>query len=64
MWRICKRKANLSHSDITIDALYAGKHVMCEKPMAKSAEDASKMVEAAKAINRSYQNDDRSVFEY
>ena len=55
---------NIDHSYITVDALEAGKHVMCEKPMAKSAEDASKMVEAAKAINRSYQNDERSVFEY
>ncbi len=38
---------NRSHADITIDALHAGKHVMCEKPMAKTAADARRMVEAA-----------------
>ena len=39
---------NRSHADLSIDALRAGKHVMCEKPMAKSAADARRMVEAAK----------------
>lgn len=39
---------NKSHSFITIDALDAGKHVLCEKPMAKTAAEAKKMLEAAK----------------
>jgi predicted dehydrogenase len=39
---------NRSHAFITIDALNAGKHVMCEKPMAKTAADARSMAEAAK----------------
>ncbi|MDR0316051.1 MAG: Gfo/Idh/MocA family oxidoreductase [Treponema sp.] len=39
---------NRSHADITIDSLETGKHVMCEKPMAKNAVDARRMVEAAK----------------
>ncbi|MBE5806927.1 MAG: Gfo/Idh/MocA family oxidoreductase [Clostridiales bacterium] len=39
---------NRSHADLSIDALNAGKHVMCEKPMAKTAADARRMVEAAK----------------
>ena len=39
---------NRSHADISIDAMHAGKHVMCEKPMAKSAADARRMVAAAK----------------
>ena len=51
---------NLSHSFITIDALESGKHVMCEKPMAKTAADARKMLEVAKKTGKKltvgYQN--------
>ncbi|MBR6790836.1 MAG: Gfo/Idh/MocA family oxidoreductase, partial [Oscillospiraceae bacterium] len=43
---------NREHADISIDALYAGKHVMCEKPMAKTAADARRMYEAAKATGK------------
>ncbi len=43
---------NREHADITVDALYAGKHVMCEKPMAKSAEDAKRMYDAAVATGK------------
>ena len=43
---------NREHADITIDALYAGKHVMCEKPMAKCAADAKRMLDAAKATGK------------
>ncbi|MBP1753982.1 MAG: oxidoreductase [Firmicutes bacterium] len=43
---------NRSHAPISIDALHAGKHVMCEKPMAKTAEDARKMVQAAKETGK------------
>lgn len=54
---------NKEHAEITIDALYAGKHVMCEKPMAKSAADAHRMLEAAKATGKKltigYQNRQR-----
>ncbi len=43
---------NKEHADITVDALYAGKHVMCEKPMAKCAADAQRMYDAAKATGK------------
>ena len=43
---------NDSHAEISIAALEAGKHVMCEKPMAKTAADAARMVEAAKRTGK------------
>ena len=39
---------NKSHADISVAALDSGKHVMCEKPMAKTAADARRMLEAAR----------------
>lgn len=38
-----------SHHDIAIAALKAGKHVLCEKPLANSLAEAKEMVEAAEA---------------
>jgi len=43
---------NDSHAEISIAALEAGKHVMCEKPMAKTAADARRMVEVAKRTGK------------
>ena len=43
---------NRAHSFITVDALHAGKHVMCEKPMAINSEEAKKMLDAAKETGK------------
>ena len=51
---------NRSHCEISVAALEAGKHVMCEKPMAKTVADARKMLDAAKKSGKKltigYQN--------
>ena len=39
--------ANAAHADMTVAALKAGKHVLCEKPMATMLEDCERMVRAA-----------------
>ena len=38
---------NFLHAPISIDALNAGKHVLCEKPPARSAQEAKAMADAA-----------------
>jgi predicted dehydrogenase len=45
---------NVSHCPITVDAFAAGKHVMCEKPMAATSADAAKMLEAWKASGKQF----------
>ncbi|QHF23096.1 Gfo/Idh/MocA family oxidoreductase [Rathayibacter sp. VKM Ac-2804] len=41
-----------THAEIAIAALEAGKHVLCEKPLANSVEEAERMVAAAAASGR------------
>ncbi|MDD3023255.1 MAG: Gfo/Idh/MocA family oxidoreductase [Syntrophomonadaceae bacterium] len=59
---------NKSHSFISIAAMKAGKHVMCEKPMAKTYADAKLMLETAKETGKlltiGYQNRYRQDSEY
>lgn len=45
---VCVCTPNNSHCAITVAALEAGKHVICEKPMAISSAEAVQMAEAAK----------------
>ncbi len=51
---------NRSHSFISIDAMEAGKHVICEKPMAKTYADAKAMLDCSKRTGKvltiGYQN--------
>jgi predicted dehydrogenase len=41
-----------NHADITVGCLDAGKHVLCEKMMAKTEPDARRMTEAAQRNNK------------
>ena len=43
---------NTTHAEMTIAALQAGKHVLCEKPMATSLEDAAEMIETAQKTGK------------
>ncbi|MBM3484531.1 MAG: Gfo/Idh/MocA family oxidoreductase [Alphaproteobacteria bacterium] len=55
------------HYEQTIAALEAGKHVLCEKPMAVSAADCAKMVKAAEKARRilglGYNNRHHPIFQ-
>ncbi|NGM83231.1 Gfo/Idh/MocA family oxidoreductase [Paenibacillus sp. 7124] len=59
---------NDSHSEITVAALEADCHVMCEKPMAKTTAQAQAMLEAArrtgKKLSIAYQNRFRNDSQY
>ena len=53
---------NASHAALAIKALKAGKHVMVEKPMATSTEDAKTMLKLAAAKNLSLTVDHMMVY--
>ena len=44
--------ANNSHAEMTIAALKAGKHVLCEKPMATTLEDCEAMARTARQAGK------------
>ncbi|WP_267387084.1 Gfo/Idh/MocA family oxidoreductase [Sphingomonas sp. GC_Shp_3] len=43
---------NSMHADFTVRAFKAGKHVLCEKPMAVTLAECERMIAAGKAANR------------
>ena len=43
---------NSLHSPVSVDALRAGKHVLCEKPMARNAPEAEQMLQTAREVGR------------
>jgi predicted dehydrogenase len=43
---------NSMHAEYTIRAANAGKHVLCEKPMATTVKDSQAMIDACKAANK------------
>jgi predicted dehydrogenase len=43
---------NSMHAEYTIRAAKAGKHVLCEKPMATTVKDSQAMIDACKAANK------------
>ena len=45
---------NNSHCPVTVAAFNAGKHVLCEKPMAATTEDAQKMMDAWKKSGKKF----------
>ena len=45
---------NVAHCPITVAAFEAGKHVLCEKPMAHNSSDAKKMIDAWKASGKKF----------
>ena len=57
---VCVLTPNNSHSEISVAALKSGKHVMCEKPMARNYAEAKAMIaardESKKLLTIGYQN--------
>lgn len=45
---------NVAHCPITVAAFEAGKHVLCEKPMAHNTDDAKKMLDAWKKSGKKF----------
>src|SRR5215207_1431212 len=43
---------DFTHADLAVAAITAGKYVLCEKPLAVTAEDAHKVVDAEMAAGR------------
>ena len=49
---VCIATPTLYHAPMTLAALRAGAHVLCEKPMAMSRDESAGMLETAESLNR------------
>ena len=49
---VCIATPTLYHAPMTLAALRAGAHVLCEKPMALNQEESAQMLEAAESLNK------------
>ncbi len=49
---VCIAVPHFLHRQITVDAFQAGKHVLCEKPMATHPDECRKMLDAQRASGR------------
>ena len=49
---VCIATPTVQHAPMTLAALAAGAHVLCEKPMAMNASEARSMLEAAEAADK------------
>lgn len=54
--------SNATHADVSVRALQAGKHVLCEKPMAISLEECVRMVGVANASGKKLMVDQNQRF--
>lgn len=54
---------NSMHADFTVRSFKAGKHVLCEKPMAVTLAESERMIAAGKAANRQLMIAYRCLFE-
>ena len=49
---VCIATPTVLHAPMTLAALKAGAHVLCEKPMAMNQDESAEMLETAEALNR------------
>ena len=49
---VCIATPTFTHAPITLAALESGAHILCDKPMAMSTDEANEMLERAKALGR------------
>ena len=49
---VCIATPTVLHAPMTLAALHAGAHVLCEKPMAMNADESAEMLQRAEALGR------------